>query len=389
MKKTTIIILIIFIILIFPSYGLSEVEFIDSVIDNQINKIIDTKELDVFLKELMSENELQFGDSVKDIIVKVIKGEKVIDGKSIMDGIARIFLGELRFSLSLISKILIITLISTILTNLQNSFEESSISQLANYFTYILIAILVIANFSEIIDMAKISVGRMVAFMQVLLPILLTLLIITGGPNTKIMFHPMILGTVNVLGIMVNNIIFPLIYFTFIISILSNLSQRAELGRLAELGRQIITFIITATFTIFIGILTIYGLSSKIDGLSIRTAKFAVDTFVPIVGGFLSDVVDTVIGSSAILKNGIGIVGLLVLVLIILLPIIKVVVLLLVYSIIGAIIEPIASSNIIKFFGDTSKTFLLVLISMVSIGIMFFITITIIVDTGNNLMMLR
>ena len=386
MKK---IIIILLFILIFPSYGFTEGEVMDSIISNQIERTIDTEGIDSFLKELMSENEFQIDGSAKDIIIKIIKGEKVIDGKSIMDGISRIFLGELRFSISLISKILIITLISTILTNLQSSFEESSISQLANYFTYILIAILVIANFSDLMEMAKLSVGRMVDFMQVLLPILLTLLIITGGPNTKIMFHPMILGTVNVLGIMVNSIIFPLIYFSFIVSILSNLSKRAELGKLAELGRQIITFVITATFTVFIGILTIYGLSTKIDGLSIRTAKFAVDTFVPIVGGFLSDAVDTVIGSSAILKNGIGIIGLLVLATIILLPIIKVVVLLLIYSIIGAVTEPIASSNIIKLFGDISKTLLLVLISMVSIGIMFFITITIIVDTGNNLMMLR
>lgn len=386
MKK---IIIILLLILIFPSYGFTEGEVLDSVISNQIEKVIDTDEIDVFLGKLMSENEFQIGGSAKDIILKIIKGEKVIDGKSIMDGISRIFLSELRFSMSLISKILIITLISTILTNLQNSFEESSISQLANYFTYILIAILVITNFSDLMEMAKGSVGRMVDFMQALLPILLTLLIITGGPNTKIMFHPMILGTVNVLGIMVNSIIFPLIYFSFIVSILSNLSKRAELGKLAELGRQIITFVITATFTVFIGILTIYGLSTKIDGLSIRTAKFAVDTFVPIVGGFLSDAVDTVIGSSAILKNGIGIIGLLVLAIIILLPIVKVVVMLLIYSIIGAVTEPIASSNIIKLFGDISKTLLLVLISMVSIGIMFFITITIIVDTGNNLMMLR
>ena len=74
---------------------------------------------------------------------------------------------------------------------------------------------------------------------------------------------------------------------------------------------------------------------------------------------------------------------------IIMLPIIKVTVLLLIYSIIGALIEPIASSNIVKFFEDVSKTLLLVLISIVAIGIMFFITITITVDTGNNLMMLR
>ena len=383
MKKMVIILLII---LIFPSYVFSEIEIINSVIEGQIEKTIDTKEIDTFLKDLVSDSEFKFDGSPKYMILKAIRGEKVVDGEKIMEDISKIFLSEIHLSLNLLSKIMIITLISTILTNLQNSFEESSISQLANYFTYILIAVLVITNFSDLMDMAKITVGRMVDFMQVLLPILL---IVTGGPTTKILYHPMILGTINLLGITVSSIIFPLIFFSFIVSILSNLSQRAELGKLAELARQIITFIISAIFTIFIGILTIYGLSSKIDGLSIRTAKFAVDTLVPIVGGFLSDSVDAVIGSSAILKNGIGIIGLIILIMIILLPIIKITVLLLVYSIIGAIVEPIASSNIIKFFGDVSKTLLLVLISLVAVGIMFFITITITVDTGNSLMMLR
>lgn len=386
MKKTIILILIF---LILPSFVHSQFQIIDSILDEQIDNTLDSSEIDLFLRDLVSENKLPFEDNAKDLIISVIKGEKIINPESIMDGIVKIFFNELRFSLNLLTKILIITLISTILTNLQNSFEDSTISQLANYFTYILIAALVISNFSEVMVMAKLSVGRMVDFMQLLLPILLSLLIITGGAASKIMFHPMILGTVNILGLIVEVLIFPLIYFSFIVSLLSNLSQRTELGKLAELGRQIITFIISASFTIFIGILTIYGLSSKIDGLSIRTAKFAVDTLVPVVGGFLSDAVDTVIGSSAILKNGLGIVGLIVLVMIIMLPIIKVTVLLLIYSIIGALIEPIASSNIVKFFEDVSKTLLLVLISIVAIGIMFFITITITVDTGNNLMMLR
>lgn len=386
MKKTIILILIF---LILPSFVHSQFQIIDSILDEQIDNTLDSSEIDLFLRDLVSENKLPFEDNAKDLIISVIKGEKIINPESIMDGIVKIFFNELRFSLNLLTKILIITLISTILTNLQNSFEDSTISQLANYCTYILIAALVISNFSEVMVMAKLSVGRMVDFMQLLLPILLSLLIITGGAASKIMFHPMILGTVNILGLIVEVLIFPLIYFSFIVSLLSNLSQRTELGKLAELGRQIITFIISASFTIFIGILTIYGLSSKIDGLSIRTAKFAVDTLVPVVGGFLSDAVDTVIGSSAILKNGLGIVGLIVLVMIIMLPIIKVTVLLLIYSIIGALIEPIASSNIVKFFEDVSKTLLLVLISIVAIGIMFFITITITVDTGNNLMMLR
>lgn len=385
MKK---LVLILLFIMIFSSIAYGDDGLMEKVLKDQID-LSGSIEIDNFLKELMLDSDIYIEGNTKDIILKLIKGEKVIENKTILQNIKGIFFNELSTALILLSKVLVITIISAILTNLQNTFEESSISQFANYFAYVIIAMLVITSFSQVMDMVKVSVDRMINFMQILLPILLTLLALTGGPNTRVIFHPMILATVNIIGLMIKNIIFPLIYFSFIVSILSNLSNRAELSKLSELGRKIITFIISAAFTVFIGILTIYGLSTKIDGITIRTAKFAVDKFLPIVGGFLSDAVDAVIGSSAILKNGIGIVGLITLVLIILIPLMKITILLLIYTITEAIIEPIASKNVVKFFGDVSKTLLLVLISMVSIGVMFFITVTIIVDTSNNLLMLR
>lgn len=387
-RKFFIFLLIMFFILICNSLAYGEDKIIETIIDEQI-ELENHDQLDEFLKELMVENEINLGKDIKDIILRLLKGEEIISGKDIIKSIRKMFFNEISISLTLLSKILVITIISAILTNLQNSFEESSISEFANYFAYLIIAILVITSFSEIMEMAQLSVNRMINFMQILLPILLTLMILTGGPNTRIVFHPIILGSVNIMGIIIKNIIFPLIYFSFVLNILSNLSNKNELNKLSELGRKIIIFIISAAFTIFIGILTIYGLSTKIDGLTIRTAKFAVDSFLPIVGGFLSDAIDAVIGSSVILKNGIGIVGLFILIMIILLPLIKTVILLLIYSVTEAIIQPIASKNVVRFFGDVSKTILLILISMVSIGIMFFITITVIVDTSNNLLMLR
>lgn len=382
-----IVILLIILIVCIPAFVEAN-GFIDSFTSKQLDSL-NAGELENILDEVLRDTEIKTSGGLKDALIRLIKGEKIFEGKTIINSIGRIFFNELRISLVLLSKVLIITLISAILTNLQNTFENSSVSELANYITYILVAILVITSFSQLISTVQITVDRMVVFMQVLLPILLTLLVLTGGPNTKIIFHPMILTTVNVIGVMVKNFILPLISFSFIVSILSNISKRIELGKLSDLGRQVITFIITASFTIFIGVITIYGLSTKIDGLTIRTAKFAVDKFVPVVGKFLSDAVEAVVGSSAILKNGIGMIGLLALMLMILVPIMKVITLLLVYRIIGAVIEPIGTSNIVKFFNDVSKALVLVLISLVSVAIMFFITVTIIVDTGNSLLMLR
>lgn len=385
MKKILIIIFVIFLISIDGSYC-EEDSF--SIIDEQINKL-NTEELEDILKDINDESDLLPELSIKDFLIKLIKGEISLDMKDIGRYFGNVFFNELRTSLSLLSKILVITLISSILTNLQSTFENNSISQLANYITYALIGILVISSFSQIMDLAKSTVDKMVDFMQIILPILLTLLTAVSGPNTRILFHPMILVSVNLIGVLIKTIIFPLIYFSFIISVVSNISNRIEFSKLSDIGRQVITFIITGAFTLFIGIITIYGLGTKIDGLTIRTAKFAVDKFIPIVGGFLSDAVDAVVGGSAILKNGLGFIGLFVLLFICILPVIKIVVLLFVYRIISVVLQPIGSKNLVEFFNQVSKSLLLILISLISAGTMFFITITIIVEAGNNLLMLR
>ncbi|MGO1470843.1 MAG: stage III sporulation protein AE [Tissierella sp.] len=374
-------VMLLFIILFFSSPSYSDID--DS------NLGIDTKNIDQFTNDLIDTNDLNFNFNIKDITKRIVKGEKIIDVEDIKEFIKNIFLKEIKIALGLLSKIIIVTIISSILNSLQSSFENSSVSELSNIITYMMIAILVITSFNEVVVLAKLSIDKMINFMQILMPLLLTLLVIAGGPNTNIIFHPMILSTVNIIGLLIKNFVFPLIYFSFIISVLSNISGKAQFKNLTDVSRKVIIFTITGSFTIFIGLLTIYGLATKVDGISIRTAKFAIDNVVPIVGKFLSDSIDAVIGSIGILKNGIGIAGLVVLSIIIVLPMIKISTILFIYNLILAITEPIASKNIINFFEDVSKNLTLILVSIMSLSIMFFITITIIVDAGNNLLMLR
>ena len=197
------------------------------------------------------------------------------------------------------------------------------------------------------------------------------------------------LGAVSIIASIIKNLVFPLILFSFTIGIISNISEKVQFSQLSELIRQIIVGIVAGALTIFIGIITMFGIGSKVDGITIRTAKFAVDNLVPIVGKFLSDAVETVVSCSAILKNGIGLIGLFALFLICIIPLIKIIVLIFSYKIIGAISQPIASENIINFFNEVGKALVLVMIGVLSVAIMFFITIAIVVELGNATIMLR
>ena len=209
----------------------------------------------------------------------------------------------------MVSQILVIIIASSILTNLQSSFEKDTVGQLAHYTCYVILAMMIVNSFTVSLNLGK-TVEQMVNFMQIILPLLLTLLTAASGVTTKLLFHPMIIGSINIIGSIVKELVFPLILFSFIIGIISNISQKVQFSKLSELIRQIIIVIISLSLTIFIGIITIYGIGTKVDGITIRTAKYAVDNFVPIIGKFLSDAVETVIGCSVILKNGIGVIGL-------------------------------------------------------------------------------
>ena len=143
-------------------------------------------------------------------------------------------------------------------------------------------------------------------------------------------------------------------------------------------------------FTIFISVLAIQGaLTASIDGISIRTAKFAVDTFVPIVGKMFSQSLDTIVGCALLVKNAVGAAGLIILVLICLAPAVKIFSLLFLYKLAGALLEPITDERIVESLNGIGNVLSILLITVLGIAIMFFMTVALLIATGNTAVMLR
>jgi len=366
-----------------------DADMLDSFMREQLDSL-NIRELELVLEDLKRGNEKYISSiSIKEYILSILRGEASLDIKSVTKEVLKTMLDEVIDNLSLISQILVVTIGCSILTNLQTSFEEDSIAKLGHYACYIILSMMIINSFMMAIGLARDTVIRMVGFMEVLLPILLVLLTAVSGAGTRLLFHPVVIGTVNIIGNLIKSVVFPLILFTFIVGVISNISQKAQFSKLSELLRQVVAFILGGAFTIFVAIITIYGIGSNVDGITIRTAKFAVDNFIPIIGKFLSDAVETVVGGSAILKNGIGMIGLIALFLIILFPAVKILVLIFVYKLISALVQPIVADNITDCFEEVSKDLIMILVGIITVATMFFITITVIVEAGNSALMFR
>ncbi len=121
--------------------------------------------------------------------------KKILSFNEILSVIFNLFLLEIRDNLILIIQIFAITIAFALLTNLASSFQRENVTQLAQYACYTILTMLSINSFVLALELGKKTVIQMVDFMQIILPILLSLLTIVSGPNTRLLFHPIILGS--------------------------------------------------------------------------------------------------------------------------------------------------------------------------------------------------
>ncbi|GAB6087776.1 stage III sporulation protein AE [Alkaliphilus crotonatoxidans] len=390
MKK--LFILPIVFIIFMTSYGWAVAEELntENIILDQINKldtgdlqeIMDTinRDLDEYLPKI----------NLKEFVLKLVRGEAVLSFNELIKGALRFLFKEVFANWKLLGQIIVLSTIYAMLSNLQSAFESDIVGRLAYSVCYLVIITLTIKSFLIAINIGKETIDVMVTFMQALLPVLLGLLLAMGGITASAFFHPILLGAIGFIGTVVKTVVLPLIFFSAVLSIVNNFSSKIQITKLAGLLKQIAAIILGFILTAFVGIISIQGITSaSVDGVTIRTAKFAVDKFIPIVGGFLSDAMDTVIGCSLLLKNSIGAIGLISVFLICLIPMIKILALIVIYKLCTAIIEPIAQGQLVDCLNQMANSLVLLFATVSSIAIMFFITITIIIGTGNVTLMMR
>lgn len=382
MKNKIIKIFIILIILLIP-YSLANNE-------ETINEQQNTFGINTFIKnskeyvedDFLEENEL------KDLLNNAIKGQ--VDNNDILTKILNLFGKEAKNTLGTLSSVLAIIVIHSILKSISESLENEGISRLIYYVQYILIAGIIMTNFSDIIKMVKDSTSNMVGFINLLIPILTSLMIFTGSITTTSMLEPIILFAVNFIGNLIQNILIPIVLVIASFSIISKISDKVQIDKISKLMKSGVIWALGTILTIFVAVISLEGtLSSSVDGVTAKTTKAVVSSAIPIVGKILGDAVDTVLGCGVILKNAVGIVGVILIVGICITPILKLALLTISYKILAGVCEPIADEKIIKLFEQIGDVFKILLAILASLAVILIIGVTLVIKISNSGMMYR
>lgn len=283
-------------------------------------------------------------------------------------------------SVKLIFMLIIICIICALLTNFQKAFSSEEVTNIAYFACYSVIIMIISKSFYTGVTLVRGSIEDISNMMNVLIPALLALLAGSGSVIQSAALDPVILLAISVSTTIFKNILIPIIIMAFVLQFVNNLSKDYKIDQLAKLLNQVVMWIQGIVMTVFIGIITIRGINSKsIDEITAKTAKFAVDNFVPIVGKCLSDAVSTVAGYSILLKNAVGTIGLIILVVMMIFPVIKVLILAFMHKLTAALVEPISDERIVKCIASAGDTLILIASCLIGVSVMFFIMVSIII----------
>ncbi len=392
MKKVISIFCVILLIMTLPVYGekeetAEEENTIDTILQTQLDQI-PLEEVEDLIKMMDNEETVSF--DLKDIVKEIAGGKYQFHLKSILQCLLDHLFQELKVNLELLAELILLAVVCALLSKMQFFSAEDSVSKMGFYVCFIVIAGLSVKSFMLVLSYGTETVDRLVGFMQSLLPVLFVMLASLGGTVSAVIAQPVILMTVSFIGSIIKTVLVPLITSGGVLAIVNNISDQVHIHKLAKLMRSVTIGLLGLSMTAFLGVITVQGISgSMVDGVALRSMKFASKNFVPIVGSLFADTIDTVIGCGLLVKNAVGIAGMLFMVLIVAFPVLKMGALSLVFKVSAAIAEPIGDSKVSSCLNSISDTMTLLILAVIACGMMFFITLPIIIAMSSITVMMR
>ncbi|MFJ8527821.1 stage III sporulation protein AE [Bacillus sp. NPDC094106] len=360
-----------------------------NVVDQQLDKL-GIEDVKQYWDGLVTKYGGYLPESQKGSFMEFVKGEKEFSVKEWMTGLLKYLFHELVANGKLLGTLIMLTIFSALLQSLQSAFSKSSVSKIADAVVYMVLIIFALNSFYVVMTYARETIQTMVDFILALLPILLALIATGGGVVSVSFFHPIIIFLMNTSGMLMNYIVLPLLLLATILSIVSTMSDQYKVTKLSKLLQNVSVGIIGIFLTVFLGVLSVQGTATAVaDGIAVKTAKFVTGNFIPVVGRMFTEAADTVISASGLLKNTVGIIGLVILCLIVAFPAIQIFCIAFIYKFAAAVLQPVGGGAIIQCLDIIGRSIIYVFACLAIVSFMFFLSITIIIAAGNITLMMR
>jgi stage III sporulation protein AE len=319
----------------------------------------------------------------KEYVIKLVSGGNGLSTKGLLSDILGAVKQEFDGNKAILFKLIMIAVVAAIFTNFANVFKNNQIADTSFYITYLLLFTTITGTFITATSIAGDTVEAILAFMKALIPTYFTSIAFCSGQATTLVFYEATLVLITVVDLVLVHIMIPLVNIYMIITLANNLAKEDLLSKLAELLETIIKWSLRTLFIAVIGVNTIQGLIVPAANGMKKTATVKLTSLIPGVGNTFKSVAEAVLGAGSIIKNAIGVAGLIVIIIICVIPLLKLLITMFIYKLGVAIVQPISDKRIVDSISGAGNAAGLLFYIVCMGAVLFMITIAILAASTN------
>ena len=341
---------------------------------------LDLSSYQSFIDELEKEDNI----SIKQLINDILHNKNQIDFNYFYKFALGALFKEFKNILPKLAIIISVVLLFGVLQKLVSNFNKQSTKKIVFISCYGVVLSVLLYMVSDVIMSTIKTINILSRFVDLTFPILLTLVTALGGNVSVSVYQPLVLVFSGGIFKIITLVVLPLFYICFVFGIIGNLSDDLKLSKFAKTAKKTAEWVLGIVFSLFITFLTAQGITgASFDSIAAKGAKFALSSYVPVVGNYLKEGFDIILAGCLIIKNAFGLCAIIILIFIILLPIIKLLLIVFGLRLTSSILEPVSDSKFSEVLYCTSDSLMILVTILVCVFFALFIFIMLIIYSCN------
>lgn len=225
--------------------------------------------------------------------------------------IGRQALGSLQPELKEAAGVSLSVMAVVLLTSLVNGMPGKS-EKVIGLVSTLALGVLLLDNASTLIRLGADTVAELSDYGKLLLPVMTGALAAQGGTGSAAALYAGTAVFDALLSSLIGKLLVPLVYIFIALAIANVATGEEILKKLRDFMKWLMTWALKTVLYVFTAYMSITGVISGVtDAATVKAAKLTISGTVPVVGGILADASEAVILSAGVMKNAVGVYGLL------------------------------------------------------------------------------
>lgn len=321
------------------------------------------------------------GFSLDELIARAASGEIPLSVKGVLGELGMCLFGEVLGVLKSMALVAALVVLSAFLSSLGVSFGKESVNHIAYYTCFIAVISIASGVFYDVMNTAGCAIENLALFMRCIVPVMITSLVTSGAIVSAAALEPFMLGITEISLTLIEYVFEPLVMIGTALGIVNSLSKDLKTTGVISLINKSVKYGLSVLLTVFVAFAGLKSIAaSGADGLTVKLTKFASSNLIPVVGGILSEAVETVMNCSAVIKNALGVIGVILVFFIAVMPIIKITASLIVFRLTAAVCELIGGKGAFEGINVMADGISAVFSMLAAVTVMFIMIISVMIN---------